>query len=218
MDSATQIEAGDLFDFDAEVGPVLDVLRHYIAQEDGKPGRSAEARAGIGRMFVDPRFTLEVRDGRHLLFTDDRKWDVIEADAILPQTAHSGALYSIEYYRQLRAKLKPGGIAVQWAPTERSIATFLQVFPYVTMVHPAIIGSDGPIDVTRETLLAGIDRREVVEYVRSAGMDVADLRSWFAIKAPEIWRPGDTRRGMDVNADLFPKDEYYLNNAQTFHK
>ncbi len=198
------------------VSPVYDVLRRYLAEEAGKPGRSAEARAGIGRMFSDPRFTLVVGDGRHLLYTDDRKWDVIEADAILPQTAHSGALYSIEYYEQLRSKLKPGGIAVQWAPTERAIATFLRVFPHVTMVHPAIIGSDTPIDVTREKLLAAIDRPDVVAYVRSAGMDVADLRSWFDTKRPEVWRPGDPRRGMDVNADLFPKDEYYLNNAQIF--
>jgi hypothetical protein len=198
------------------VSPVYDVLRRYLAEEAGKPGRSAEARAGIGRMFSDPRFKLVVGDGRHLLYTDDRKWDVIEADAILPQTAHSGALYSIEYYEQLRSKLKPGGIAVQWAPTERSIATFLQVFPHVTMVHPAIIGSDAPIEITREKLLAAVERPDVVEYVRSAGMDVADLRSWFDTKRPEVWRPGDPRRGIDVNADLFPKDEYYLNNAQIF--
>jgi len=200
------------------VSPVFDVLRRYLTEEAGKPGRSAEARVGIERMFRDPRFTLAVGDGRHLLFTDDRKWDVIEADAILPQTAHSGALYSIEYYQQLRQKLKPGGMAVQWAPTERAIATFLQVFPHVTMVHPAIIGSDSPIDVTQEALLAGIDRADVMAYVQAAGMDIADLRSWFQAKRPEVWRPGDVRRGMDVNADLFPKDEYYLNNVKTFQQ
>jgi hypothetical protein len=85
-------------------------------------------------------------------------------------------------------------------------------------VHPAIIGSDSPINVNQEALLAGIDRADVVAYVQAAGMDIADLRSWFQAKRPEVWRPGDVRRGMDVNADLFPKDEYYLNNVKTFQQ
>ena len=95
-----------------------------------------------------------VGDGRHALALDATRYDVIEADAILPKTALSGLLNSQEFFRQVRSKLAPGGIYVQWAPTERSIETFRSVFPYVTMVHPALLGSDRPIPYARDKILA----------------------------------------------------------------
>ena len=48
--------------------------------------------------------------------------------------------------------LAPGGIYVQWAPTARSIETFRSIFPYVTIVHPAMLGSDRPRILTLEPL------------------------------------------------------------------
>jgi predicted membrane-bound spermidine synthase len=187
------------------VEPVYDVLRKFIG---------AGGRAGVDRLFNDPRFDLRVGDGRLELFTADRRYDVIETDAILPKTAHSGALYSAEFYQQLRANLKPGGIAVQWSPTDRSLATFLQVFPHVVMIHPAMLGSDQPIEVTTEMLVRQLDRPEIAAYLREVGFDIAKLRQWFRDKKLERWGPGDTRRGLDINTDLFPKDEYYLNRRR----
>ena len=123
-----------------------------------------------------PKVKIEivVADGRHALALDATRYDVIEADAILPKTALSGLLNSREFFEQVRAKLAPGGIYVQWAPTQRSIETFRSVFPYVTMVHPAMLGSDRPIPYSREKIAALLARPDVpVGSVINEYLDVA---------------------------------------------
>ena len=117
---------------------------------------------------TNPKFEIVVADGRHALALDTTRYDVIEADAILPKTALSGLLNSQEFFRQVRAKLAPGGIYVQWAPTERSIETFRSVFPYVTMVHPALLGSDRPIPYARDKILALLARPEIDAHLAAA--------------------------------------------------
>jgi spermidine synthase len=187
------------------VDPVYDVLRRFVA---------AGGRYGIDQLFDDSRFELRVGDGRRELFTTDRRYDIIEADAILPKTAHSGALYSVEYYQQVRQNLKPGGIAVQWLPTDRSLATFLKVFPYVVMIAPAVLGSDEPIQATGEMLARRLERPDFADYLSRAGIDVANLRQKFREQETKRWGPGDSRPDLDINTDLFPKDEFYLNRRK----
>jgi hypothetical protein len=82
------------------VGPVLDVLRGI-----------AEARpeGAVAELLSDPRLRLEYGDGRRALARGTERYDVIEADAILPQSSHSGLLYSAEFLRTVRARLEPGG-------------------------------------------------------------------------------------------------------------
>jgi spermidine synthase len=109
------------------VAPVVDTLRRFV--ESG-------GTSGIDGLLGDRKFEVRVADGRHELALDKVRYDVIEADAILPKTALSGLLNSQEFFQQVRARLAPGGIYIQWAPTERSVDTFRSVFPYVTMVHP----------------------------------------------------------------------------------
>jgi spermidine synthase len=88
------------------------------------------------------------------LFTDPRRYDVIQADAIYPHTSHGGLLYSVEFFRQVRARLAEGGICVQWAPTERTVASFVNVFPYVVQINGVLLGSERPIPFTMEGLAA----------------------------------------------------------------
>jgi spermidine synthase len=166
---------------------------------------------GTGHLLFDRRFDLTVADGRHALALDPGTYDIIEADAILPKTALSGLLNSQEFFQQVRGKLSSGGIYVQWAPTPRSIDTFRSVFPYVTMVHPAMMGSDRPIPYSRDKILALLDRPEVVARLRKASVDIAELRQWFADKKVEPLNDGKTVPAREPNTDFFPRDEYYLN-------
>jgi spermidine synthase len=123
----------------------------------------------------------------------------------------SGLLNSQEFFRQVRAKLAPGGLYVQWAPTERSIETFRSIFPYVTMVHPALIGSDRPIPYARERILRLLATPEVDAHFSIAAIDTAELRRWFVEKQPELLNDGKTVPSSSPNTDFFPRDEYYLN-------
>ncbi|MBM3643109.1 MAG: spermidine synthase [Alphaproteobacteria bacterium] len=184
------------------VAPVIDTLRAYTA---------SGGTSGIDRLLADPRFEIRVADGRHQLALDRGRYDVIEADAILPKTGLSGLLNSREFFEQVRGRLAPGGLYVQWAPTERTVETFRSVFPYVTLVHPALIGSDRPIPYSRERMFEMLARAPVDDHLAAARIDRAELRRWITEKNVEVLNTGATRPARAPNTDFFPRDEFYLN-------
>lgn len=184
------------------VAPVIETLKTYT----GQGGKS-----GVDQLLSSKRFEVVVADGRHSLALDPVRYDVIEADAILPKTALSGLLNSREFFEQVKGKLAPGGIYVQWAPTERSVETFRSVFPYVTMVHPAMLGSERPIPYRSEKIAALLADPAVAAHLDKARVDKAELAKWFADKKIEVLNDGRTVPAKSPNTDFFPRDEYYLN-------
>jgi len=71
-----------------------------------------------------PNVHLRVDDGRNYLMLTPRRYDVITADVIHPIFAGSGNMYSVEYFRQMRRVLNPGGLVLQWvAGTEAEYKT-----------------------------------------------------------------------------------------------
>src|SRR6185369_14320238 len=74
------------------VAPVVMTLRRFAAGGGG---------SGIDELLAGAKFEVVVADGRHALALEDRRYDVIEADAILPKTALSGLLNSQEFFRQV---------------------------------------------------------------------------------------------------------------------
>jgi spermidine synthase len=184
------------------VEPVIETLRRFTNQG---------GKLGVDRLLAGGKYEIVVADGRHELALDNERYDVIEADAILPKSALSGLLNSQEFFQQVRSKLAPGGIYVQWAPTARSIATFRSVFPHVTMIHPALLGSDQPIPYSREKVLALLENAEIDAHFAAAGANRAELRQWFHDKKIEPLNDGKAVPATSPNTDFFPRDEYYLN-------
>lgn len=188
------------------IAPVYDVIRDYAASRPG---------SALAALTTDPRFTLVVGDGRREIFASGTRYDVIEADAILPQTSHSGMLYSVEFLSLVRDSLKPGGLFVQWAPTERVARSFLKAFPHVVMLLPVsiVIGSDQPIPFDPAALAARFGEPAFRAWAERAGVDISGFPALFGAEA-RIWGPDTPRGGMqDINTDLFPRDEFYLNNV-----
>lgn len=186
------------------VAPVLTLIDRF-ATSDG--------RFGMKRLKEDPRFDIVVGDGRHDLFLAGRSYDVIEADAILPHTAHSGLLYSREYFEKVREHLAPGGIAVQWGPTERTIATFRTVFTHVVYAAPALLGSTRPIPYDPALLAKRTEEPAIRAHLIAADVNLEEFRRIALTRAPVVW--SETGSAVDINTDLWPKDEYYLNNKHT---
>jgi predicted membrane-bound spermidine synthase len=184
------------------VAPVIATLQRYVGQ-----GR----RSGVDQLLTNPKFEVVIADGRHALALDQTLYDVIEADAILPKTTLSGLLHSREFLQQVRAKLAPGGIYVQWAATERSIETFRSVFPYVTLVDPAMMGSDRPIPYDRAKVLGLLARPAIDAYLATARIDRGELQRWFMEKRVERLNDGNVASAAAPNTDFFPRDEFYLN-------
>jgi spermidine synthase len=92
-------------------------------------------------VLSDPRVEVVYDDARHYILTTDEKFDVITSDPIHPWVKGAAALYTKEYFEQVRAHLNPGGVVTQWVPLYQSsedvvkseIATFFDVFPNGTI-------------------------------------------------------------------------------------
>jgi spermidine synthase len=148
-------------------------------------------------------------DGRQFLSRSTRTFDIIEADALYPTAAYAGNLYSDAYFELLRRRLNPGGIAVSWAPTPRVFRTFLKVFPYTWHSGDVVMGSNDPIQMDRAAIMARLTDSSTDSYYRWAGVEIAQLLRPY-VEGP--WRrfgPDHDRASLvDVNTDLYPKDEF----------
>ena len=89
------------------------------------------------RVLDDPRVHLIIGDGRNRLLGVPKQYDVIVSDPSDIWVAGTGSLTTLEYYRIVVARLKPGGIFTQWVHThalqpedlELLAATFHAAFP-----------------------------------------------------------------------------------------
>ncbi|MFY7962188.1 MAG: fused MFS/spermidine synthase [Elsteraceae bacterium] len=187
------------------VSPVYAVMDAYAAQNP---------KSAIAAMRRDPRYSWVAGDGRRDVFVGGRRYDVIQADAVLPESSMSGMLYSQEFFELARKSLKEGGIFVQWAPTQRTVDTFLSVFPHAVRLgnFGVLIGSNEPIAFDPDALTAALRSPAVAAHIRAGGTDVAALLPMIQGK-PIIWTPSSPRVA-DVNRDLHPRDEFYFSRSR----
>lgn len=164
---------------------------------------------GLHRVLTDGRVRLRFGDGRAFLMRSPARFDVIEADALRPDSAFAGNLYSREYFELVKSRLRPGGFAVTWSPTDRVRDTFVSVFPHVLKVGDTLIGSESPIPFDPEAIRARLRDPFTEAYFRRAGIDIASLVE-DALSRPRVeWGPEADRGALGtLNTDLFPRDEY----------
>jgi predicted membrane-bound spermidine synthase len=187
------------------VGAEIPVLRQHAETFPDSPLRA---------FFDDPRVEIVVGDGRRVLAQSPVKFDIIEADPLYPWRSHAGMLYSREYFESARAQLAEGGLMAQWLPTPRAQATFMSVFPYgVDVGTNVLLGSNQPIDYNPQRILDRLQEPAIVEYLERGQVDVDAIRALVQTGTPRLWTPESARNESDINTDLFPKDEYYLNVA-----
>ncbi|MBL9131093.1 MAG: fused MFS/spermidine synthase [Verrucomicrobiaceae bacterium] len=186
------------------VGAALDNLRAHAAES------TYEA---LHALLADERIRHIHGDGRQFLMTTDQQFDLIEADALRPSSAHSGNLYSEEYFHLLRRKLKPGGYAVTWEPTPRVRETFVRVFSHVLAFPHLLIGSSEPLALDREAVQRRLADLDVRYHYTKAGIDIRALLEPYLRETTPVLRfdtSFDRAALRDINTDLFPKDEFDL--------
>lgn len=183
--------------------PVFDVM-----EEAARRSGDDVLHRPLRQYYADPRYLRVVADARHVLLTEETRYDIIEADAVVPTSALAGQLYSADFFRLALRRLKPGGYVVQWMPSERTLASFLRVFPYVVRINFMLVGSAGPINVGDQrisTAMAG----HAGEYLTRMGWNRDEVAPALTAGSMQSWSPGDPRNDRDVNTDMFPKDEYH---------
>jgi len=141
------------------------VLRTYAERVDDR---------SVMAMLNDERLTVVGNDGRYELSVRGTRYDIIEADALRPNSAFSGNIYSAEYFKLLRDRLLPGGWAVSWCPTPRTLSTFCSVFSHVAFSEGLLlIGSNDPIVLDWEAVNERIGVPFTLEHFRRAEVDIA---------------------------------------------
>lgn len=156
---------------------------------------------GLGTLLRDPRVTIRLQDGRQALAAEPELYDLIEADAIWPEGAYSGNLYSLEFFSACARRLRPGGLMCTWSPTKRVRATFLAAFPHVLEAGGGIVllGSRQPLRPDIPTWRSRLD---------AAAAYLGPGRTRMLAQWLDECRPATARDHIAPNRDLFPRDEF----------
>jgi spermidine synthase len=117
-------------------------------------------------VLADSRSSIVVDDVIDFLETSKDRFDIISADEkTAGKYATNSFSYSKEYYALLRKHIAPGGLVIQWMPTDLphtqytlAIRTFLDEFPHAhlwyfppvagfTMTNTFLVGSNDPLEI-----------------------------------------------------------------------
>jgi spermidine synthase/MFS family permease len=90
-------------------------------------------------VLSDPRVEVHVDDAQSFLRTVPRKYDVIISEPTNPWISGVSGLFTVEFYRELRAKLAPGGVAAIWFQQyELSDESAMLILRTVNSVFPSM--------------------------------------------------------------------------------
>ncbi len=179
---------------------------------------AADHAPELRRFFADPRVVTKVGDGRKFLLVESNRYDVVTVDTLRPQSGYSGSLYSVEFYRLVADRLAAGGILAQWVPTTRVLNSVTAVFPHVVTFGVATYGGSGFMLASQEPLpLDPVVIRQRFEAIAAEAYTPgqrAALQGFVANLVPTCVANGSLTVAPNelVNRDLFPRDEYFLNN------
>jgi len=180
------------------------------------------------QVVASPRARIVIDDGRRFLQRTGEMFDVVTLDPPPPvEAAGSSLLYTREFYRLVKSRLRPGGIVHAWFPglkaddgtAEAVLRTLCDEFPHVRAYASAMEGAHHFLASTSPIVVPDADafvakmpdaaRRDLVEWNDGAERDPTTyVRSLLAQETPVeslLARPGDDR----VTDDR-PYNEYYL--------
>ncbi|MCZ2497916.1 spermidine synthase [Xylophilus sp. Kf1] len=153
---------------------------------------------------------LVAADARRFVQAAGPAYDVVVADLFHPARSGAGALYTVEQFEAVRARLAPGGVFCQWLAIHQMdldtlrtiVAAFQQVFPGAIAVLASnsldtpVLGlvalpGDGRID------LSAVRARRAAAQAQPAlarGLATAHLEDEFAIAGSAVAGPAALRR------------------------
>ena len=154
-------------------------------------------------LLADGRISILPADGRRALAREDRRYDVIEVDALYLTSAGSGNLYSVEFFELCRSRLKPGGLVCSQKPGRRVGLTFAEALPYVLDFGTIVIGSESEIPTDVAAWVARLRSPEVARRFDPETLEA--IASKLASVEPGARNP---KARVGFNRDLFPRDEF----------
>ena len=110
-------------------------------------------------VLFDPRVKVHIEDGRNVMLTSPRQYDLITIQITAIWYAGTTNVFSREFYELAHKRLRPGGVLQQWVQLHRigpreivsAIATARAVFPYVAFwVYGGegnLVAADRPLEI-----------------------------------------------------------------------
>ncbi|MCB9741233.1 MAG: fused MFS/spermidine synthase [Alphaproteobacteria bacterium] len=147
------------------------------------------------RPLDDPRVQLFANDGRnHLLLEAPGTYDLIVSEPSNPWISGVSNLFTQDFFRMGKERLKPGGVWSQWvqlygmdAEDLRSLmATFASVYPHVSVFATiedadlVMVGSDKPLDLSVAGAQRLLDKPAVAAELKLIDVDSPhDVLTYF---------------------------------------
>ncbi len=175
----------------------------------------------------NPRACIVIDDVINFLHMTKERYDIISADEkTARQYASNSMSYSKDYYMLLMQHLTPGGLVIQWVPTDLpssqyalAIRTFLDAFPHVMLwyfppvgrsnfTNTFLVGSNKHIDIDPSWMRQELETNPVsFQGIRKYGLTTADSILAHFIASEETLRraipPGP------INSFEMPIYEFY---------
>jgi spermidine synthase len=180
-------------------------------------------------VLADPRGHLFIADGRNHVELTTHRYDIIVTDPPPPiEAAGVSVISSKEYYEAGRNRLNPGGVMMQWVPYGQTVdefrahvRTFRAVFPNVLIAYGPggygflVIGSDQPLELREQDILATLRRPNVLDDLSSAYDSPEHTEAGWARLIPSlVWIQGDAVARFAGDGPLITDDrplpEYFL--------
>ena len=162
---------------------------------------------------------IRLEDARTVLKLNPETYDAIVSEPSNPWFASVGSVFSREFYQIAAARLKPGGLMVQWfhmyemhdGIVDLVLRTFQSVFPVMEIWDSnggdiILVGSDRSWSCSLETLRQGYAREAVRQDLASVGLSTPEalLARQFASQRTAFAIAGSG----PLQSDGFPVLEY----------
>jgi spermidine synthase len=155
----------------------------------------------------NPKVQIAIDDGRHYLQTIDEKFDGITSDPLDPWVKGAAMLYTREFFEEVKAHLRPGGVVTLFvqlyesspAAVKSELATFFEAFPKGLVFgnttngegyDTVLVGQLEPTHINVDEIQARLNRPEyapLIQSLREIGFNSAiDLFSTFAGRASDL--------------------------------
>ena len=152
----------------------------------------------------DPRVHMTIGDGRNHVRLTDKTYDVIISQPTNPWISGVGDLFTVEYFEEARAHLKPGGYMTAWLAlyhmgdeeVRSTLKSFVEVFPNATLWFSnegdiVMVGSLSPMKIDRR-IAERMARPGVREDLERVGIDdAADILSALLMDGPALKKYAD---------------------------
>ncbi|HAN31915.1 MAG TPA: spermidine synthase, partial [Myxococcales bacterium] len=123
-------------------------------------------------VLSNKKVNIMIGDGRHVLQTTDKRYDLVVSQPSNPYRAGVASLFTREFYQSAQTRLKPGGLLIQWvqlyetdpAALRMVIATMRSTFGHVSLWRSELesdlllVASDTAVRPLRKDLEARLSK------------------------------------------------------------